>query len=415
MFVARIINRRLATLYNNPIICYLNSNDYRIAIAAYQNNKGGTTTNGPRAGWFLAELISIVNNATDTEKTEFLQHAGSQQKLFEIIGGLFLYLSECFCGALPFHYLNDLLELLALDPELESRFAHSISFINSALLPPYNSDYPHSLALHNLCFAIIQRYPDIELKSLSRRNIQKELSDVSGYGMETKTKLLSLLKRIPYYMEGKLTNEEIIAFVPVISLISRHGRRLNGKDLIHYASLLITFIEEPNQLLSHFSDRNLSETHAIEKVIVIEEKLRSEGLSPGLFLNESHDYICYMSSEERYQHLLESLMPAVDHVHKWLSTRFFSGHCSDHPNMLRHNFQGSVIQPDARVQYGLYRYLKQDTAKTAYKSLLDLGFSPDMVVRIALHDMLRPEKLALSKQIINNETVSVGRPNNPSF
>jgi len=414
MFVARIINRRLATLYNNPIIRYLNSNDYRIAIAAYKEDENSTTSNAPRAGDFLAELIPIVNNATDTEKTEFLQHAESQQKLFEIIGGLFLYLSYGCCNVLPFHYINDLLEMLALDPELESRFAHSISFINSAhLLPIYN--YPHSLALHNLCFAIIQRYPDIELKSLSRRNIQKELSDKSIHCIETKTNLLVLLKRIPHYLEGKLTNEEIIAFVPGISLISRHGRRFNGKDLIHYASVLVTFIEEPNQLLSHFSDRNPSATHAIEKVIVIEEKLRNESLSPGLFLNGSHDLKFYMSSEEKYQHLLESLMPAVDHVQKWLPTRFFSGHCSDLPNMIRHNFQGSVIQPDARVQYGLYRYLKQDTSKTAYKSLLDLGFSPDMVVRIALHDMLRPEKLALSKQIINNETVSVGRPNNPSF
>lgn len=122
------------THHTNPLIHYMQSTDYRIAIAARRVSEDHTKTPDLKAGSWLNEMFYIFNNATEAEKTEFLQHAESQQKFFEIIGGLFLYFSFSRNPCIPFCYLDDCLGILTLEPAIERQFYHSKYFINCAKL-----------------------------------------------------------------------------------------------------------------------------------------------------------------------------------------------------------------------------------------------------------------------------------------
>jgi hypothetical protein len=386
----RIINRKIARSYTNPISHYMNTNDYRVGIASERISDNETRTGRT---WetkpFLRGLVDAFNDATNAEKIEFLQHPKSQEKLFEIIGSLFVHFGFVRDPHLSFANINYLLDMLSLDPETERQFYHSHHFTNHT--KPFSDLNPR---LDKLVLDALHKYPTIQMRFLSRSKIQAVLDDTGYYNRhENISKLLMLLRRLPNDLVGRPCDQEILADVPGLT---RPSDDFDSRH-IHYASVLISYMENPAQLQGHFNNYHSARANLIEATLITtEEKLRESNIEPDLFFGD----ICSPSYMDTYNNLLETLMPAVELYQKWQSA-FFT-------NTLRPTIAKQVTPQEHRHQAlsdtatlcNLHHYLSQEAGETACMQLLREGFSQDMIARISLHDMACPASEALSKQIL---------------
>jgi len=414
MFAVHAIRGVAARLHYNAIISYINSNDYHIGIAAQNANSHTTeytllletilfdTPSPSIASPYIKILIDLLNEATDEDKLEFLQHEVSRRKFFKIISGLFLHFTDSDWDGLPFDYLKDLLGILALDPDMERQFYHSNSFTKLNELLQFSCwRLLHAFELREIAFTAIQKYPSTFLD----RNIQeifRQRALCCEHHLRGKKNLLSLLKKSPDYLEGRLTNQDILEHVSPVSITLPRWYGELGWQITFYASVLVTFLEDPNQLRDYVEIRMqagvVSPSWGLEKIIMIENELRKAGFPPSIIFDGSCS-LSYLSADEQYHCLLDSLKPVAAKTVEWLPTFFLNARPF---NTEQRDCRGNVVQPEVSVLYGLYEYLKEDVVQTAYKALLEQRFSPDMVARILLHDMLH-SNLALSTEILEGD------------
>lgn len=392
-------------LHQNSIIRYINCHDYRNGIAGRKEGPRSYYINPVGASSYISGLFGICDNATHAEKVAFLQHPNSQRKLFKIINGLFLYFHQGWCSDLPLTYLHKLLKLLALDPHVEETFYHSPTFImicvEETLGELYNQSWgggveKNLLGVRNLIFAAVTKYPSLELKLFSNQNIQDLISNKVYYGcsqigpMKQIAHILCLLSRTSIHSNGLLTNQAILKHIPTIKLNLDSSSILTAT--IFYASILVTFMDDPNQLSDYFLSCTSQLIERLNKIIDAEMKMRSDHIESNLFFEGSCSLNFDLSSEKRHEALVSSLAPDFAKERKWKST-FFSTSSNNDVTTQINNFKSYVF---------LGKYLSKETNKTDYIKLLNNGFSSDFVARIALHDMLSPQQ-RLTPQLLSHE------------
>ncbi len=389
--------------HQNAIIRYIHCQDYRKGIAAKNE-----TINPFGAADYIRGLLNAYNGATHDEKVEFLRHPNSQRKFFKIINGLFLYFHLGWASKLPVTYLHKLLKLLTLDPDVESSFYHSDGFTANSLeqtLPYLYHDTSDDrlgknlIRVRELVFMAAQKYPELELKLFSNQNIQDLLINKAIYyspiykadPIKQVARILFILSRTSIYSNGILTNEAILKHVPSIELKDDTDVCL-FKSITFLATILITFLDNPEELSGYFSSSTPQLMIRLNKIIASEVKMRRENILPSLFFNGSCSFDFDLSHQKRYTSLVASFSLLIEEVTRLKSTFFFTSS--------RNDFSTQISSFRTYIRWG--NHLSKQEHKTDYIGLLDEGLSPDFVARVSLHDMLYPKK-TLTPRLLSHD------------
>jgi len=245
------------------------------------------------------------------------------------------------------------------------------------------------LGMRNLVFSSIQKYPDLELMLFSNQNIQDLMYSYSDDPIKQIARILCILSRTSIYSNSLLTNQAILKNIPSIEI------KLNSifpTSTIFYASILVTFMEDPNQLFDYFSSCASKIMGGLNKIIEAEIKMRNKSIEPNLFFDGSCSLNFELSHQKRHSVLVTSLTATLDKTIQWKSTFFSTSSRKDFTTQIN-NFRSYIL---------LGNYLSKETNKTDYIKLLDQGYSSDFVARIALHDMLCPQQ-PLTPQLLSHE------------
>ena len=283
--------------HQNAIIRYINCHDYRNGIAEKKEGRNSSYSQTFHTADYINGLLDVCDNTTHAEKVVFLQNPNSQRKLFKIINGLFLYSHSGWCSHLSFTYLDKLLDLLALDIGVDEAFYNSPGFITICLeetLPRlyecalYDNIGNNVFGVRNLVLAAAQKYPDLELTLFSNQNIQDLIINKDVYyspmyptdPIKQVARFLFILSRTSIYSNGLLTNQSILKNIPSIE-ISLYSKIITAT--IFHASILVTFMEDPKQLIDYFPSCAPQLIERLNEIIDAEITMRSKNIEPNLF------------------------------------------------------------------------------------------------------------------------------------
>lgn len=402
-FYKRVIEPMQFRREQNAIIRYINCQDYRNGIAA-KKGPSSSSSHPFQAAHYLNGLLNVCDHTTHAEKVAFLQNPNSQRKLFKIINGLFLYFHNAWCNRLSLTYLDKLLELLALDISVEEAFYNSPGFITICLKEIFPELYQLALddssgknrfGVRNLVLAAVQKYPDLELTLFSNQNIQDLIINIDvRYSplyptdpIQQIARFLFILSRTSIYANGLLTNQAILNNIPSIEI--KFNSNVSAATIFH-ASILVTFMDDPHQLIDYFPSCAQQLIERLNKIIEAEISLRNKNIEPTLFFDGSCSLNFDLPHYKRYKLLVSSLTYTFERELQWKSTFFSTSSRKDCITQIN-TFRSYVL---------LGNYLSKETNKTDYIKLLDQGYSSDFAARIALHDMLCPQQ-RLTPQLLS--------------
>jgi len=440
-FFGRVIERNVAYLSEkNPIISYMNSRDYR-------HGKAGLIF-GPFCDYsytqqFLSGLISAFNNATDAEKKAFLQQDTTRNKLFEVTNRLLSFYIGSYARDLDFSHLNSLLEMIAFDENTEREFYHSDDFIVTFIefirhgnayyedlenAPLMNKSMMEWRQAYDYCLAAIQKFPDLttdarlnnlfngkyysnggfvkrivllwkktnaipESTLFSVDHLQQLLDRTRNNSWISKIDLLYFIQKTSVYLGGALTNDMILARQNKVYMdrkVFLHAKSASLYDFTYYASVLITFLNDPDKLYDYFGNCDQVQTLMLEKIVLVEKVLREVEIAS---FDSSCDYLS-SSPGKHYEQFVEKAKVSKEKFSIW-KNQFFG------------EMVGNFCIPGEMT---VFQHLQSsDEVNDNFQILLNLGVSPDMSLRMGYFDMRHREVSLCAKFLIQDKLVLTNR------
>ena len=337
-FVKRVKERTETRLFNtNPILRHMNGQDYRIGLARDWHKYKIRNIGNPRSAfYFFEKLISTFFNATDEEKTEFLQCLSARRKLFSLMHDL-LYFFQCQAfHDIYFSYYFRLTKILEFNSNIENEYYYMnnsganfflqccfkifkevtavdshfdnlsarLSFCYSKGEPTDNICnyltgvlqkksafaicfftcvfFMESLSGHNYwkndCAAF---WRTIELNSgaeallFSSSNLLSMLEGTRSVHWVAKGYMLNFIRKTSAYHNHEISNEQILTFQSPLDLRLMDSEfPPTQSDFSRFATELVVFMKEPKTLRDYFINCTADQIAMLELTIGLEQDLR---------------------------------------------------------------------------------------------------------------------------------------------